>query len=403
MKELKAGTALKAGAAVVVKLPVLKYPLLVYFFIILCPVLFSQDIPEDELDARINSYFDNFGVAVIYPQVTFTKKLSDNTGFSLRYLSDVISSASMKSYFKVDGITSATTRNEGGADDTPDEWRHELGGVFNQKVFSGLFTLSGTYSTEHDYSSKTISASVSYPFAKKNTILQTSILFSFDNVFPQTRTWTKERNTRSLNIGLTQILAKNVIVQIDASYIDVSGYMLDGYQVVRIINNSTSYQTLEPVEPDKRIRRAAGIRANFGITKSASLQIGYRYYSDSWEIRSHTFTGSFSNNFSKWFSATIDLRHYFQSKAFFFKPEYKTVEQYMSVDSKLNSGYSDQVMLIMVFKGRKGGGFPYFSNEKLSLTGSAGMYIRQNDSPDWFSHYNTLYAYLLSLGIRYNF
>lgn len=403
MKALKAVTVRKAGAAVVAKMPVLKYFFILIGLFLVGGNIFSQDIPENEFEARINSYFDNFGVNVIYPQVTYTRKLSDNNGFSIRYFSDVISSASMRSYFKVDGVTSATTRNEGGADDTPDEWRHQFGADFSQKIFNGVFSIIGTYSIEHDYSSKTFSASISYPFAKKNTVLLTNILLSFDKVFPQTRTWTKDRNTKSLNLGITQILGKNVITQIDASYSELTGYMLDGYQVVRIVNNSTSYQTLEPVEPDNRIRRAVGIRTNIGLSKLISLQIGYRYYWDSWNIFSNTFSASISNNFSPWVSASLDLRHYSQSRAFFFKPEYTAVEQYMSVDSKLNSGYTDQVMLNMVFRGKKGGNFPFFSNEKLSLTGSAGIYRRQNDSPDWFSHYDILYAYLLSLGIRYNF
>jgi hypothetical protein len=392
--------ARKAEAAAVVKFSL---RLILVLLLTLISTGYSQDIAEDELDARINSYFDNFGVTVIYPQVSVTKKLSDNTGFSLRYLSDVISAASMKSWFKVDGVTSATTRNEGGADDTPDEWRHEFSGSFSQKISDGVFSVNGTYSTEHDYSSKTFSASVSYPFAKKNTVLQTSVLFSFDKVFPQTRTWVKDRDSRSVNLGLTQILSKSIITQIDASYIEVKGYMLDGYQVIKIINNSTTYQTLEPTAPDKRIRRAIGIRTNIGLSKLISLQLGYRYYWDTWDIQSHTISAAFSKNFSPTVSATIDLRHYFQTKAFFFKPQYTVVEQYMTVDSKLNSGYTDQVMLSMVFKGKKGAGFPFFSNEKLALTGSAGFYRRQNDSADWFTHYNTLYAYLLSLGIRYNF
>ncbi|NOS86692.1 MAG: DUF3570 domain-containing protein [Ignavibacteria bacterium] len=390
----------KAGVAAVVKY----YAALIPVFLLCVAInLFSQDIPESELDARINSYFDNFGVTVIYPQVSFSKKLSDNNGLSLRYLSDIISSASMKSWFKVDGITSATTRNEGGADDTPDEWRHEFGASFSQKISSGVLSLNGQYSTEHDYSSKTLSVTLSYPFAKKNTIIQTSVLFNFDKIFPQTRTWTKEKNTKNVNIGLTQIFSKNIITQFDASYIEVNGYMLDGYQVIRIINSASTYQTLEPVAPDKRIRRAIGVRTNIGITKTSSLQLGYRYYWDTWDIQSHTISAAISKNFSQWFSATLDLRHYLQTRAFFFKPQYFAVEQFMTVDSKLNSGFSDQVMLSLALKGRKSAGFPFFTNEKLSLTGSAGFYRRQNDSPDWFSHYNTLYAYLLSIGIRYNF
>ena len=376
--------------------------LIIFFISIFIPFkLFAQDVPENELDVRINSYFDNFKVIVIYPQATLTKKLTNTTSISARYVSDIISSASMRMNFQVDGITSATTKHVGGADNTPDEWRHEFGLTFNQKIADGLFSASGNYSTEHDYKSSTILGSLAYPFAKKNTILQFSFLKSFDKVFPQIRTWTKDRNTLQLGGSFTQILSKNIITQIDASYIGVDGYMLDGYQVVRIITGGNTMHSYEPIEPDTRVRRAVGIRTNIGISKKYSLQIGYRYYWDSWDIKSNTISAALSKTFSPTFSGTLELRHYLQTKAFFFKPEYTAIEQYMTVDQKLNSGYTDEAMFNFVLKGKKGGNF--LSNEKLSLTGSAGFYRRYTDSPDWIFGYQVLYAYLFSLGVRYNF
>jgi hypothetical protein len=71
----------------------------IIFLIIIYSSSYGQDIPEDELDVRINSYFDNFRVTVIYPQVSISKKLGDNTSISGRYLSDIISSASNESEF----------------------------------------------------------------------------------------------------------------------------------------------------------------------------------------------------------------------------------------------------------------------------------------------------------------
>lgn len=363
----------------------------------------AQDIPEDELNVRINSYFDNFRVTVIYPQASITKKIGKNTSITARYLSDIISSASMRMYIPVDGITSATSRKEGGADNTPDEWRHEIGGGIIQRIFDGIISLNGQYSFEHDYSSKTFTGSVTFPFAKKNTILTLSSLASLDKVFPQTRTWTKDRNTYTVNLGLTQVISRSIIAQLDASYINVNGYMLDGYQVIRIILNSNSYASYEPVEPESRIRRSAGMRTNFGLTKSLSLQLGYRYYWDTWDIQSHTFSASLGNIFSPTFYSNLEFRHYLQTRAFFFKPQYTKVEQYMSVDDKLNSGYSDEAVVNFTLKGKKGALIPLFSNEKLSWTGSFGFYARHMDSPNWITGYNILYAYLFSIGLRYNF
>ncbi len=364
---------------------------------------YGQDVPDNELDVRINSYFDNFRVNVIYPQVSISKKLSDGTSISGRYLSDIISSASMKANFQVDGITSATTRKQGGADNTPDEWRNEFGAGITQKIFQGIVSLNTSYSREHDYSSKTIVGSLSYPFAKKNTVLQLSLIKNFDLVFPQIRTWTKERNTSTFNAGLTQVLSKSIITQFDGSYTTISGYQLDGYQVVRIIVNSSTYKTLEPIHPDFRIRRAVGMRTNFGLTKDLTLQLGYRYYWDSWDVKSHTFSAKLSKNFSPVVSGSFEFRHYLQSKAFFFKPVYTQVEQYMTVEGQLNSGYSDEAEFNLVLRGNKNYDVPFISSDKLSLTGSFGYYRRYTDSPDWFSGYQILYAYIMSVGLRYNF
>lgn len=380
------------------------------FFIKVLMILFliyascyGQDIPEDELDVRINSYFDNFRVTVIYPQVSISKKLGDNTSISGRYLSDIISSASMKANFQVDGITSATTRKEGGADNTPDEWRNEFGAGITQKVFDGILSLNSSYSIEHDYSSKTIIGSLSYPFAKKNTVLQYSFQKSFDKVFPQIRTWIRDRNTTTFNAGLTQVLSKNIITQLNGTYTTVSGYQLDGYQVVRIIENSNKYKTYEPNNPDFRIRRAIGIRTNFGLTRDLSLQLGYRYYWDSWDVKSNTVSAKLSNNFSPVVSGSFEYRHYWQTRAFFFKPVYTHPEQYMSVDGKLNSGHSDEAVFSLILRGSKIYDVPFISSDKLSLTGSFGFYRRYTDSPDWFTDLQVLYAYILSAGLRYNF
>jgi hypothetical protein len=393
--------ALKAEAAAVVNFRLRHTSLMLVCFFSCAISLFAQDIPEDELDVRINSYFDNFRVTVLYPQITISKKISTGTSISGRYLSDIITAASMKANFQVDGITSATPKKIGGGDNTPDELRHEFGLALNQKISQGMVSLGGNYSIEHDYSSKTILGSVSYPFAKKNTVAQLSFVKSLDKVFPQIWTWTKDRNTTTLSGQLTQVLSKNIIAQLDASYSNITGYMLDGYQVVRIIVNENTYQTLEPVEPDSRVRKAVGLRTNFGITKKVSLQLGYKYYWDSWDIKSHTISAKVGKTFSDVFTGSIEVRHYLQTKAFFFKPVYTQVEQYMSVTSALNSGYSDEIVMDFSLRGRKGSGF--IRNEKISLTGSAGFYRRNTDSPDWFSGYQVLYAYLFSIGIRYNF
>ncbi|MCB0727803.1 MAG: DUF3570 domain-containing protein [Ignavibacteriae bacterium] len=360
--------------------------------------LIAQDIPEDELQARINTYFDNFGVIVVYPSINYSKKLSENTSVSATYLTDIISAASMQSLFEVDGITSATDNTVGGSDNTPDEWRHEIGIGVTQKVAEGSFYINGLYSIEHDYSSKTILGSITYPFAQENAYLTLGATISFDKIFPQNRYWTKDRNTYAFNAAFSQILGKNVIAQIDASYIDVSGYQLVGYQIVRIYNPAiANFNTYEPVYPDTRIRRAVGVKANIGLTDEITLQPGYRYYWDSWDINSSTIYAILSKNFSETFSGSLEYRQYFQTQAFFFQPYYTSLQEFMGVDGQINSGYSNVLNFNFTLTGQKGS---FISNENMQLIGTLGYYKRHYDSPDWHSGLLNLYALIFNIGIR---
>jgi hypothetical protein len=385
----------KEEAVVVVK------KLLFLIFILIPVILYSQEEIKNELQVNFNTYFDNYHVTVFYPSINISKSIDANTSINGSYTIDAITSASMKMVFKVDGITSATPSKQGGQNSTPDELRHQVNFGFTRNISSVSFSANGMYSIEHDYSSKTFAANLSVPFAKKNTVVQLGFTKNWDKIFPKTRFWTKDRNTSMLNLGLTQILSKSIITQLDFSFTNIDGYMLDGYQVVRIVNGP-NFSILEPIEPDKRIRRAAGIRTNFGISKTSTILIGYRYYWDTWDINSHTFEGAFKTHLSDNFSLTLELRQYFQTKAFFFKPEYLIPETFMGVDSKLNSGYTTDFSIGINLKGDKSFNFPLLNSDKVTFMANLGVYHRHTDSPDWVIRLQDLYAILINLGFKFS-
>jgi hypothetical protein len=374
----------------------------IYYLIILLILpsfIYPQQEKEDEIQVNFNSYFDNFRLNVIYPSINVTKNIDDNTSVTGSYLVDAISSASMKMIFKVDGVTSATLNKQGGADNTPDELRHQVNFGVTRNFSAVTVSADGMYSTEHDYSSKTIATNVSIPFAKKNTNVQIGFAGNRDKIFPQTRFWTKDRNTITLNLGLTQILSKSIVSQFDFSFINIDGYMLDGYQVVRIIDGF-SVKILEPILPEKRIRKALGVRTNFGISKHSAILLGYRYYWDTWDIRSHTLDAEYKTHLNDNLNLIIGYRQYYQTKAYFFKETYSRPEPLMGVDSKLNSGFTNDASVSLSFKGNKKYHIPILNNDKITLMGSAGFFHRHTDSPDWVMRLRDLYAYLISLGFK---
>jgi hypothetical protein len=389
--------------------------------------LIGQETPDNELQVNFNGYFDNFNVHILYPSLSLKKKIGPSTSFNGRYLVDAITAASMRSRFGVDGVTSATSPNGigpqpgGGIDgvtsatsrtggsqpeNTFDEVRHEMGAGLTQTLGKGSASINGLVSTEHDYSSRTLAGQISYPFAKKNTVFQFGAVRSWDRVFPDTRTWTRNKDVISLSGGFTQILSTRAIAQVDASYTVNKVFLSDPYQPVRIIQGS-KFKTYESSVPDRRVRNAVGTRFNFKLTSMSSLQLGYRYYRDDWDVRSHTLQATVRRHFmDKSLTMGFGLRHYIQSRASFFKPDYAAPEAYMTVDSKLNSCVSNELLLEAEIQSSLLKNVPLvnlLSRDDAAFLANLNFYHRRTPTPDWFSRYTDLYAYIISLGWRYRF
>lgn len=366
----------------------------------------GQDLSEDELQVTMNGYFDNFNVNIVYPSMSFTKRVSDSTTVNLRYLVDVISAASMRSHFDVDGVSSATPKEDGGGDDVPDEMRQEFGLGFTDLLKGGLirggsFSLNTIYSTEHDYTSFTLAGSFSYLMARKNTTLQLGVVRSWDTVAPQIRDWKRKKDVYTISLGVTQILSPRLISQLNYSHNQSNGMLSDAYQVVQIAQNGdvTNY---EPVHPDARLRRALGLQMNYKAGSATGFNFGLRYYWDDWDVKSLTASVLWQRHLNPAMTVGLGLRHYRQSKAFFFKSEYLAPEQYMTVDTKLASGYSNDYQLTLTIRG----GYwrlPVLASEKTQLNLRVNFYHRHSSTPDWHSRLKDLFAYLVSLGVRYKF
>jgi len=94
----------------------------------------AQELPSDEIQVNLSSYFDNFNVQIVYPNIAYTRKVSEKTSMTGRYLIDVVSAASIRgetpesegddddrSRQVVDVVTSASGRN--GEPQGPDDLR----------------------------------------------------------------------------------------------------------------------------------------------------------------------------------------------------------------------------------------------------------------------------------------
>ena len=379
----------------------------------------AQALPDDELQVNFSSYFDSFHVSVIYPNMSLSKRVSASTSLTGRYLVDMVTAASIKQNKggsvtgtglgddgrlgkKVDAVTAASGRSGGGSLSGfggPDDVRQEVGLGVTQILAGRVVTVNSIFSKENDYTSGTLAGTVTQYLAKKNTTLELGFVHTWDRVYPKTKNWTRTNSVTTFSTNVSQVLGKGMLVQLLYSRTGLSGYLADAYKTI-----SVGVDTLDPALPNSRIRQAAAMRFSYRLGPHSSLQAGYRYYWDTWSVSSHTFSGTYQRRVSPVVTLGFGLRTNIQKKAYFFQPVYATPQTYMTVDNKLDAGFSNEIQFKLTLNGHDGNeDLPFLSDERLQYNLSLNIYQRHTNSPDWFSHSRNLVATFFNVGIRYRF
>jgi len=399
--------------------------LLLPFFLITCLSVSwasAQDLPSDELQVNFSGYFDSFDVNVLYPNIALTSKVSETTSITGRYLVDMISAASIRGGSgntsgsddddrfddefdkvansagtnKVDAVTAASSTGGGGSYEGPsfDDVRHQFNLGIAHLLAGNRITLNGIYSTERDYTSGTLAGTISRYFALKNTTLEFGFVRSWDQVFPVTKDWTRSKNVVTYSVNFSQLLSTYALIQLLSSYTENNGYLADAYNQISI-GPPDAAVLYDPTHPDNRIRRAVGAQIKFRLDQSSSMQVGYRYYWDSWEVISHTISANYTTRLSQHVIFDLGWRHYLQSRAYFFEPEYLQPQPLMTVDIKLDKGYSNELQLGLTLSDTE--------DEQVEYNLALNIYQRHTQTSYWFNGKKDLIAANFNIGLRYRF
>lgn len=121
-------------------------------------------------------------------------------------------------------------------------------------------------------------------------------------------------------------------------YIGDSGYLTNPYSnVVRNYVDGGTADVVGENRPDSRAAYGLSLKYANAITSNLSAHIGYRYYTDDWDIDSHTIDTDFYYEPSSDWLIKLGLRYYMQSEANFYSAEkdYFTNEEFASSDIRL--------------------------------------------------------------------
>lgn len=168
-------------------------------------------------------------------------------------------------------------------------------------------SLGAATSTESDYTSNALSAAARFASANQNTTLDLGLGLTHDISNPNNQVVHDARkDTTEFQVGLTQALSIRDLVQASYTRSLENGYLNDPYK---------AYDK----RPDRRAADVLQLRWNHWLD-GAALRLGYRYYGDTFGIRSHTLdlalaipTGDDGRS-----TFTPSLRYYTQSAASFY-------------------------------------------------------------------------------------
>jgi hypothetical protein len=166
---------------------------------------------------------------------------------------------------------------------------------------SSHFSVGGSLSNERDFASAGLSATLSRDFFAKNTTLSAGVGGEYDRVKPYggapvagsdyaqlLKGGSETKNVVGAQFGVTQVLSRRWIAQLNYNYDRSSGYLTDPYKLASVLDGTggvTGYRFEN--RPGARARQSLWFGNRVAIAK-ATLDLSYRRGLDDWGTTSNT-------------------------------------------------------------------------------------------------------------------
>lgn len=172
-----------------------------------------------------------------------------------------------------------------------------------------------TYSQEMNEANTTLTLRGQY-----NADLVGEILDNGDLVNQRKKTYTG-------SLGISQVLSPNTVMDLSYDFVFHKGFLSDPYRQVRIYDAVGASTLVDEQHPRSRTRHAAAVRlSQFIVPIKASFIGSYRFYVDSWKVRSHTSEVKFNKYILQDLIFGVDYRYYTQTAAYFYRDRYVGIQ-----------------------------------------------------------------------------
>lgn len=222
----------------------------------------------------------------------------------------------------VDAVTTAS-RPITGADAFEDftKIRNEV----QASALYGGFDLGYYVSDESDYFAQQVAAEYSRAFDADNLTLSGGLSYGWDRIEPaedaDTSTPDDHRNTLHGHVVVTRVLTRTTLIRVGVEANQVEGLQHNPYR-----NVYAGGGPVAEVHPDERLRRDVFVRLNQFLPNQSSVKLAYRFYTDDWGMRSQEVGAKLHQHVGNWVDVRYRYRHYRQTSADFYLPEYASAE-----------------------------------------------------------------------------
>ncbi|MDR9436756.1 MAG: DUF3570 domain-containing protein [Thiohalophilus sp.] len=335
------------------------------------PVAQAATADDWQVDSSVLYYSEDSRVTAIEPVIRARKEIGDDEYMTYRLVVDsltgssangAIATASPQTFTSPSGNATYTTpANTTPLDPTFLDTRVALNAEWEKplsRYLKGIFAVNA--STEYDYTSLGVSATLSRDFNQRNTTLSAGLSYNLDTIEPvggipdgltamptttsvqkSTLGSSDDKTVADFLIGVTQVIDRKTLMQFNYTYGMDDGYLTDPYKILSVVTGPSS-ETLAGTpylyenRPDSRARNALYWKTVHQFNEDV-INFSYRYYWDDWGITSHTLDARYRFEMGGGHYLMPHARYYLQDKADFYN--YKLVDgnipQYASADYRL--------------------------------------------------------------------
>ncbi len=288
--------------------------------------LLAAVLPEDRADVLYHSY-NGGGVQVTGPSILVRKSISSSVSASANYYVDAISSAS------IDVVTSASPYKEK---------RIETSASVDYLHADTIMGLSYTRSSENDYQAKTAAFNISQELFGNMMTVSLGYALGKDVVGKRGDSgFSEDVNRQQYRLGLSQILTRNLLLDLGFETVADEGYLNNPYRSVRYLDAASGKgYSYEPEKyPRTRTSNAMAVRLLYHLPIRASVHGEYRLFDDSWGITANHIQIGYTHAYRNNWIFDLKYRVYTQTKADFYADlfPYSQSQNFYGRDKEISS------------------------------------------------------------------